>query len=81
MVEIYKCMAELWGNKHNGSDNLNCKMQAHARVHKENKIELKENKNDTYWNNFVVRGVSLKDHIGRVGNILRWYSQGWFTVT
>ena len=23
--------------------------------------------NDTYWNNFVVTAVSLKDHIGRVG--------------
>ena len=40
-------------------DNLNCKMQAHARVCKENKLELEleENDNDTYWNNFVVRGV------------------------
>ena len=45
------------------------------------KIELEENINDTYWNNFVVRGVSLKDHKGRVGDVLRWYSQGWFTIT
>ena len=65
-------------------DNLNCKMQAHARVCKENKLELEleENENNTYWNNFVVRDVSLKDLIGRVGgDISRWYSQGWFTIT
>ena len=47
-------------------DNLNCKAQAHASVCEENKLELKE-KNDTYWNNFVVKDMSLKDHIGRVG--------------
>ena len=29
-------------------NNLNCKTQAHARVYKENKLELEENKNDTY---------------------------------
>ena len=44
-------------------DNLNCKMQAHAQVHKENKLEewhlLKQN-------NFVVKGASLKDHIGNM---------------
>ena len=45
-------------------DNLKCKMQAHARVYKEN-IEFEE-KNDAYWNNFVVKGTSLKDHMGRV---------------
>ena len=44
-------------------DNLNCKTQAHARVCKENN-ELE--KNDTYWNNFAVKGMSLKDQIGRV---------------
>ena len=43
-------------------DNLNCKMQAHARVCKENKLEELE-KNDAYWNNFVVKDASLKDHI------------------
>ena len=47
-------------------DNLNCKMQAHARVCEENKLELEE-QNDTYKNNFVITGVSLKGHIGRVG--------------
>ena len=42
-------------------------MQAHARVCKENKLELElEGKNDTNWNNFVVTGVSLKDHMVRV---------------
>ena len=40
-------------------------MQAHARVCEENKLELKE-KNDVYWNHFAVKGVNLKDHIGRV---------------
>ena len=44
-------------------DNLNCKMQTHAQVHKENKLEewhlLKQN-------NFVVKGASLKDHIGNM---------------
>ena len=38
-------------------DNLNYKM-AHARVWEEN-IEL-EVKNDAYWNNFAVKGTSLK---------------------
>ena len=45
-------------------DNLNCKLQAYVRVCEEN-IELEE-KNDAYWNHFVVIGASLKDHIGRV---------------
>ena len=40
-------------------------MQAHARVCEENKRELE--KNDIYRNNFMVRGTSLKDHMGRVG--------------
>ena len=40
-------------------------MQAHARVYIENKRELE--KNDTYRNNFMVRGTNLKDHMGRVG--------------
>ena len=44
-------------------DNLNCKMQARARVCEENKLEYE--KNDAYWNNFAVKGVSLNDHIGR----------------
>ena len=43
-------------------DYLNCKMQAHTRVCENNKLE----KNDAYWNNFMVEDVSLKDHIGRV---------------
>ena len=50
-------------------DDLNCKMQVHARVCEENKLELEwelEEKNDTYWNNFVATGVSLKDRMGRV---------------
>ena len=38
-------------------------MQVHAMVYKENKLE--EN-NDTYWNNFAVKGATLKDHVGRV---------------
>ena len=46
-------------------DNLNCKTKAHTRVCEENKLEL-EGKNDAYWNNFVVMGVSLKDHIERM---------------
>ena len=29
----------------------------------ENKLEELEEKNDAYWNNFVVKGTSLKDHI------------------
>ena len=32
-------------------DNYNCKTQAHARVHEENKSE----KNDAYWNNLAVK--------------------------
>ena len=45
-------------------NNLNYKMQAHARVCEENKLELE--KNDAYRNNFAVTGTSLKDHIGRM---------------
>ena len=45
-------------------------MQAHVRVCKENKLEELE-KNDVYWNNFVVKGASLKDHIGRVGRHIK----------
>ena len=50
-------------------DNLNRIMQAHARVCNENNIYsiTIRRKNDTYLNNFVVAGVSLKDHIGRIG--------------
>ena len=29
-------------------DTLNCKMQAHARVYEENKLELEEKWNDAY---------------------------------
>ena len=50
-------------------NNLNCKMQAHARVCEENKLEELEKKTtakDAYRNNFVVKGTSLKDHIRRV---------------
>ena len=43
-------------------------MQAHARVCEENKLE---EKNNTYWNNFVVKGASSKDHIGRVGRRIK----------
>ena len=46
-------------------NNLNCKMQAHARVCEENKLEETTVK-DTYRNNFAVKGTSLKDHIRRV---------------
>ena len=45
------------------TDDLNCKTQAMQGCVK--KINSKKN-NDAYWNNFVVTGVSLKDHIGRV---------------
>ena len=38
-------------------------MQAHARVSKENKLEEKTTPIETI---FPVRGMSLKDHIGRV---------------
>ena len=33
-------------------DYLNYKIQAHVRVYEENKLE---EKNDTYWNSFVVK--------------------------
>ena len=39
-----------------------------------------EERNDAYWYNFALKGASLKDHIGRVGDLSRWYSQGWFTI-
>ena len=35
-------------------------MQAHARVCEGNKLEELEEKNDTYWNNIAVEGVSLR---------------------
>ena len=55
-------------------NNLNCKMQVHVRVCKENKLlELEEK---CLLNNFVVKGESLKDHIGRVGDISKRCSQG-----
>ena len=43
-------------------------MQAHARVCEENKLELEKKMTvkDAYWNNFAVKGTSLKDHIRRV---------------
>ena len=55
----------------------------YARVCKENKKELQEEleKNNAYWNNFAVNGASLKEHTGEVGDISRWYSQGWVTIT
>ena len=52
-------------------DNLNCKMQAHVRVYEED-IE-KTTISDAYGNNFIVKDVSLKDHIRRVEGL---YSQG-----
>ena len=33
-------------------------------------LELEE-KNGTYWNTFVVTGVSLKDPIGKVGGYIK----------
>ena len=45
-------------------DNLNCKMQAHARVCEENIEELEKTR--CLLKQFAVKGVSLKDHIGRV---------------
>ena len=51
-------------------DNYNCKMQAHARVCKENTSEELE-KNNAYYNNFAVKGGSLKDHIRRVGTCIK----------
>ena len=50
-------------------DNLNCKTQAHARLCEENKLELEEK--NAFWNNFVVTGVVLKDHIGRMGGRIK----------
>ena len=37
----------------------------------ENKLELELGKNNTYWYNFVVKGMSLKDHLGSVGDVSR----------
>ena len=48
-------------------DNLNCKTQAHVRVCEEN-----IGKNDAYWNNFVVKNGSLKDHIRRKSAEMYW---------
>ena len=45
-------------------------MQAHARICEENKLELEEITN-AYWNNFVVKGASLKDHKRRVGRCIK----------
>ena len=42
---------------------------------KVNKLKLQE-KNDAYWNNFMVKSASLKGS----GDVSRWYSQGWFTI-
>ena len=56
-----------WDIKETSSNcNLRCNTQVHARVCDENKLE----KNDAYWNNFVVKDLkdtNLKDHIGRMG--------------
>ena len=49
-------------------NNLNCKMLAHARVCKENKLEAK---NDAYWNTSAIKGASLKDHIERVETYIK----------
>ena len=46
-------------------DNLNRKMQAHARVCAENKLE----ENYAFYNKFAIKGVNLKDHIGGVGGV------------
>ena len=46
-------------------DNLNCKMQAHARACKENKLEEK------MMSIAVVKGASLKDYIGGVGEHIK----------
>ena len=51
-------------------NNLNYKMQAHARVCEENKLEELE-KNDAYWNNFAVTGMSLKYHIERMERCMK----------
>ena len=34
-------------------------------------LELKLEKNDAYWINFTVKGLSLKDHIRRVGTRIK----------
>ena len=57
-------------------DNLNRKMQAHARVCEENKLE----ENYTFWNKFAVKCVSLKDHVGGVRGVSKRYSQGRFII-
>ena len=46
-------------------------MQAHAKVYEENKSEELEEQNDAYWNNFALKGTSLKDHIRRVGKRIK----------
>ena len=53
-------------------------MQVHARVCEENKNEIIRiiRKRDTYWNNFVVKGASLKCHIGRVGGHIKMIFSG-----
>ena len=56
-------------------------MQAHARVCEENKKEELKEKNDAYRNNFMVRGMSLKDHIGRVGKRIEMILSRIFTIT
>ena len=43
-------------------DNLNCKMQAHARVCEKNKLELEKS-------DFAVQGASLKDMYWKNGQM------------
>ena len=69
MVERYNGMVEIYMRETSIMDNL--KMQAHARVYKENKLELEE-KRHLYWYDFVIKGASLKDHIGSMGDVSRW---------
>ena len=58
-------------------DKLNCKLQAHVRVCKENKLELELDKSDAYWNNFVVKDVTLKGHAVYSG----YYAHAPFTLS
>ena len=46
---------------------LSCDLHPLACIGCAKKIKRNYKKNNAYWNNFVIRGTSLKDHIGRVG--------------
>ena len=48
-------------------DNLNCKAQAHARVCEEKKFK----KTMPIEIIFALKGASLKDHVGRVGEHIK----------